>query len=699
MKIRIILLILFFLGEAYTFVKRRVTFKFKPPYPAHKVTLAGTFNGWDKWATPMKKDSLGIWRVTLILEEGIYQYKFVVDGTSWFPDPHSDDYAPDGFGGKNSVIYVDTRYEEVILKRGDGLFVKELLLHDMGKISFTNRIHPDSLLIRFRTASEDVEEVLLLKDGLSIQMKRVYESFLYEYYEAMFYLENPLLLYLFKIRDGNRWLYYGRGGINSLEKFVLDISRIQVFYTPQWVEDAVFYQIFPERFWNGDPANDPPGTKPWKYEVLTPPKGWFVFYGGDLWGIIEKVDHLLELGINAVYLNPIFSSPSNHKYDIIDYLNVDPHFGGNDAFDSLIKVFKRYGIRIILDGVFNHTSDEHPFFQDIVRRGPDSPYWNWYIIKKWPFPEKFDNNNKPIDYYECWWGFGDLPKLNYSNPEVRKYILEIGKYWIERGIDGWRLDVPNEVPHNFWKDFRREIKSVNPDAYLVGEIWGDASPWLEGDEFDAVMNYQLRELLFRFVVREEITPSKFLREFENLYFRYPPQASRVLFNLLSSHDTERFLQAVEGNKGKMEEAVFLLFTLPGTPVIYYGEEVGMLGGGDPDCRRPMIWDTLLQDGELFSYYKKLIRIRKENPALRRGSFEPVMLSPRILSFFRIKDRDTLLILLNSNRNTYQTEISGKSYLKERNSLYELMNDEEIKIEGGMLRYQLEPHTGIILKFN
>lgn len=419
------------------------------------------------------------------------------------------------------------------------------------------------------------------------------------------------------------------------------------FQTPEWVPDAIFYQIFPERFANGDPANDPPNTRPWRYEPLVPPEGWFAFYGGDLWGVIQKLDYLDSLGITAIYLNPVFTSPSNHKYDAVDYYRVDSHFGGNEALIALFREAGRRGIRVILDGVFNHTADEHPFFQDVRRRGPDSPYYTWYIVKQWPFPEKFDETHKPAYYYACWWGFGDLPKVNHRNPRVNDYFLGVAVYWLRMGASGWRLDVPNEVPHRFWRLFRKAVKATAPNAYLVGEIWGDGTPWLQGDEFDAVMNYPFREALIRFLIQEATPGDAFAQELHRLFTRYPQPASRVLFNLLGSHDTERFLTLAGGEKWRLKLAVLVQMTVPGAPVIYYGDEVGMLGGKDPDCRRVMVWDPLLQDQDLLGYYRNLIRLRKGWPALRRGELLPIETgSPDLAGYLRATGTDTLLVLLN-----------------------------------------------------
>ena len=315
-------------------------------------------------------------------------------------------------------------------------------------------------------------------------------------------------------------------------------------------------------------------------------------------------------------------------------MKVDPSFGDPDKFKEMVSDLHTAGIRIILDGVFNHTGDTFWAFQDIVKKGRDSRYVNWYYIHDFPI-RKFPKPN-----YEAWWGFSHLPKLNMENPEVRSYILDVVRYWMELGVDGWRLDVPNEIGHFFWREFRHHVKGINPEAYIVGEIWHNGKPWLQGDQFDAVMNYVFRDAVLDFFARRCCEASDFVKRLESTRADYPDTVSMVLLNLLGSHDTERVLTAFCGNKKQMIPAIVFQMTYPGTPIVYYGDEVGMKGIKDPGCRGTMIWDESKQDRELFTLYKNLIRLRNNSVALRRGDMRWLMTDDptRTLAFARTHER-------------------------------------------------------------
>ena len=274
------------------------------------------------------------------------------------------------------------------------------------------------------------------------------------------------------------------------------------FVTPEWARHAVFYQIFPDRFANGDPANDPENTQPWG----TPPST-HNFMGGDLQGIVDRLDYLAELGIGALYLNPIFQATSNHKYNTFDYLRIDPHFGDLATFHRLIAAAHGRGIRVVLDGVFNHCGRGFYAFHDVMENGGNSPYLRWFQIDRFPI-NPYDGE-RPANY-RTWWDFRSLPKFNTGHPPVRRYLLDVARYWIEQGADGWRLDVPNEIAdHDFWREFRAVVKAANPEAYIVGEIWNDATPWLDGTQFDAVMNYLFRDLCRDFFARDTLRADAF----------------------------------------------------------------------------------------------------------------------------------------------------------------------------------------------
>lgn len=406
---------------------------------------------------------------------------------------------------------------------------------------------------------------------------------------------------------------------------------------PGWAEDAIWYQIFPERFANGDSSNDPPGVQPWggKPERNN-------YFGGDLKGIIDHLDYLERLGVNALYLNPIFESPSNHKYHTSDYLKIDHNFGDERVFRKLVEECHRRKMRLILDGVFNHTGIHFFAFEDIKKNEEKSRYVKWYNVHSFPVsgPEKPN--------YEAWWGLGDLPKLMTGNPEVRKYLFEATRHWMKTGIDGWRLDVPNEIPHEFWIEWRKLVKSENPDAYIVGEIWDDATPWLQGDQFDAVMNYRFRGGAVGFIALENQSPSQFDSVLEAQRAAYPGRVDYALQNLIGSHDTERFLTLCGGDADKLRLAVLLQMTYVGAPMIYYGDEVGLQGGKDPDCRHTMEWDSTRWNRGLLDWYQKLVRIRNENRVLRRGSYKTVLVDNpgRTFAFIREDGGEKAMVVLN-----------------------------------------------------
>lgn len=408
---------------------------------------------------------------------------------------------------------------------------------------------------------------------------------------------------------------------NSSQPFRASWDPQQIFETPNWAREAICYQIFPERFYNGDPDNDPPMVQPWGGAPTRSN-----FFGGDLEGIIQKLDYLQELGINCIWLNPIFASVSNHKYDTMDYLSIDPHFGDLSKFKQLVDALHQRNMRIILDAVLNHTGDEFWAFQDIVEKGPDSAYSDWYYIHDYPV------RKHPHPNYECWWGFPDLPKLRMENPKVRQYLLKAIAYWTKTfAVDGWRLDVPNEIAAPFWREFREVVKSINPQAYIVGEIWQCGRPWLHGDQFDAVMNYLFRDAVLDLFARRRISINVFDARIKNLMLRYQEQVNYCLLNLLGSHDTARILTVFEEEAPapfatratavqRLKQALIFQFTYMGIPMIYYGDEVGMRGGPDPECRSPMVWDKEHQDISLRSYYRHLIRIRRRVPALVHGQY-------------------------------------------------------------------------------
>lgn len=389
------------------------------------------------------------------------------------------------------------------------------------------------------------------------------------------------------------------------------LNGIDVLKAPEWVKETVWYQIFPERFDNGDTSNDPDFVEPWG----TAPTN-HNYMGGDIQGVINHLDYLADLGISGLYFCPVFHGEANHKYQTLDYMNIDPMFGTNEKFKELVDKAHEKGIKIMLDAVFNHCGDNHPYFLDVKENGTESKYYDWFCINETPV--------KP-GTYETFASVSQMPKINLENPEAAEYFLEVGRYWIrEYGIDGWRLDVANEIGHAFWRRFRDEVKDENPDTYIVGEVWHDAHPWLKGDQFDAVMHYPLMNACLDYFVNDSISGDEFKSMINHINVNYPRNITENSFNLLDSHDTDRLLTKAKGNKTKMKLAYTYLFTHAGSPMIYYGDEVGMAGDNSMHSeahRACFDWDQSTWDMDLLNFFKEIIHIRNTHKDLRRSTID------------------------------------------------------------------------------
>ena len=412
---------------------------------------------------------------------------------------------------------------------------------------------------------------------------------------------------------------------------------------PYWVADAVFYQIFPDRFarHSGQPARFV-----WQEWGSAPTANGYM--GGDLLGVVERIPYLLDMGVTALYLTPIFVSASNHRYHTDDYFHVDPLLGGDQAFRTLLDALHAAGIRLVLDGVFNHCGRGFYPFHHVVENGADSPYRDWFYVESFPFAPY--DATQPAGY-AAWWDIRALPKLNIDNPDVRAFILDVARHWVEVGIDGWRLDVPNEIKdHEFWREFRRVVKQANPSAYIVGEIWEDGTPWLDGTQFDGVMNYLVRTLVVDFFATGSISAQEFSLGIETELQRYAQPFVQQAFNVLGSHDTERFLTLAEGDIRRLKLAMLFLMTYVGTPCLYYGDEIGLMGGKDPACRAAFPWDETRWHHDVREWARNCISLRQSFVSLRHGQMTMVHArnQSNTIAYARVHDRESMVVALNAS---------------------------------------------------
>ena len=494
--------------------------------------------------------------------------------------------------------------------------------------------------------------------------------------------------------------------------------------TPSWVQDAIFYQIFPDRFARSE--HNPSGNLP--FESWDSPPTSHGFKGGDLYGIVEKLDYLKELGITALYLNPIFASASNHRYHTYDFYNVDPLLGGNDALRLLLDEAHKRKMHVILDGVFNHASRGFWQFHHVLECGAASPYKDWFFFdperlvgkKHWgAYPsaheQKLLHQEDSITAigYRGWWNLPALPKFNTNSPAARSFLFDVAEHWIKFGADGWRLDVATDIDDDsFWQEFRNRIRKINPEAYIVAEIWHESQRWLQGDQFDAVMNYEVTKPCLGFFpgkhldlkvlhqqsnyygIQQPIDAHEFANRIDHNLNLYKREITYVQLNLLDSHDTPRFLSCAGGDKNALKLAWLFLFAYPGAPCIYYGDEIGMDGKHDPDCRKSFPWDEGRWDKNLFEYAKELIALRTKNPALRRGDFTRLWSTDGTYVFSRALDGQTFIVALNASESPQQAEVR---YDAKKNPKAIFGESSKITIQDGRLKFTIPPRSGVVLK--
>lgn len=470
------------------------------------------------------------------------------------------------------------------------------------------------------------------------QMKITFTDSELEYYSVAVPLTDTRFSYIFKLccTDGKIRYLSEEGLTDSYDHTLGYFSFFQytsqficdTMAVPKWVKTAACYQIFPERFAVGKSNKDLSYVNT-KWGVKPTPKS---YYGGDLIGIREHLDYLVDLGANVLYMTPVFCSPTNHKYEITDYENVDPAFGGNEALKALIEDAHKHDIKIMLDGVFNHCSCQHPYFLDAQKNGKKSQYYDWFFWRE-------DGS------YLTFGSVKNMPKLNTGNPEVIKYFSDVAVMWMrDYGADGWRLDVSDEISHKFLRAFRDAVIAQNPDAIIIGEDWHRAVRYLNGDEYDGIMNYGVTKACLDLLAFKTIDSKAFLDRIVRLYHTYSITANQKMLNLLGSHDTDRFLTRVKGDAQRFRTAAAIMFFYPGIPCVYYGDEIGMEGGYDPDCRRTFDWNEESWDKETRSLIRQLMKLKKE-PALSEGAFA-IEEKDGIITFTRSADKQKLQLRIN-----------------------------------------------------
>jgi len=584
--------------------------EFSTPLRGKWAYLMGSFNAFNEGSFRMEplEDR---WTIRIMLPEGVWHYGFSIEG-----EFERDEENPRRETYRRLSYRFEREVSVAVIDAGDGLFHAPSAVH---LYTVAGRTH---FLLRGRRGL--VEEATLRTNGKGIEMRRKAVDELFEYFEAILPGKGEVE-YSFEILTH-------RGETVELGPFRAVPYRLNA---PEWVFESVFYQIMPDRFDRGLPGT-PRGLTRGEQ-----------FHGGDLAGILRRLDHIAGLGANAIYLTPIFESMTYHRYDVTDYLTVDRKLGGYGVFRELVEGMKRRDMRLVLDGVFHHTSFFHPWFQDVIRRGEKSGYRDFYRITGFPvvsgefmetlksdepWAEKYMKLKKMGWNYESFYSVWLMPRLNHDNPAVREFVAEVMRHWLEEGADGWRLDVAHGVPPGFWREVRRRMPG---EAYFVGEVMDDARLWVF-DVFHGTMNYPLYELLLRFFVEGEIDAGEFLNGLELLSARLGP-AEYAMYNFLDNHDTERFINLVGGERKYLCALAFLM-TYKGIPSIFYGDEIGLRGqrgSGLSVGRTPMVWDSRKWNDNILETTRRLIALRRKSRALQLGAFVPVRFEGNEIVYERV----------------------------------------------------------------
>lgn len=557
---------------------------------------------------------------------------------------------------------------------------------------FAFPIDSDTLVIRLRTAKNDINTCILIyhekydsSQRGKINMSKAASDELFDYYEVELNAGIKRIKYMFYLEDNYTIKWYSSDGFfDYMPQWGLFshsyICQGDILKEVEWFRNSIIYQIFPDRFAKVPADNSNAGNR--------------TIHGGNIEGIIHRFDYLIKLGVDAIYLNPVFKSESYHRYDVIDYYEIDPVFGDKRELKHLIDLCHSNGMKVIFDGVFNHSGDKFFAFRDIVQNGEKSEYIDWYHINSFPV-EVY-----PMPNYECFSYYGGMPKFNTENIETTQYLLDVVKYWtVEFGVDGWRLDAADEVDRKFWRKLRDMLKSLNRDAVLIGEIFDEASSWLLGDQFDSVMNYPLKSLINDIFAYRSIDVELLRMRINSYMMKLNKKVLNSMVNIISTHDTARFLTLCDGNEKRFELAVVFQFTFPGIPLIYYGDEIGMTGEGDPDCRRPMIWDETKWNRAIFELYQFLIDLRKNFEALRTGEYGELTVrgAKGILAYRRGWGKDGIITVMNTWEQKESVTIELKDSFQSITKFDCLKGGEVLPVESRKINLCLKPFEWRIYK--
>ncbi len=753
-----------------------VTFRYSGPGDA--VAVAGSFNGWSAMQNRMEKKD-GVFTAKLRLADDLYYYKFVVDG-AWKQDPSNPEGAEDGHGGENSVLRLGpgANIRSSAEKTGDGRVNPDGLYHDPATIEYFNPQADGSAIIKVRALAKDATTAEMRSgnpvSSWGANMASEWSDQRFEFFRAHVKLAdlgggfNKEASYRFRVSDGTAESAVtldadGPQTTGTGKPFARKVSRDEIFSTPEWARHVVWYDLFPERFRNGDKSNDPktPHYRKWTSDWEKPGPGETpdlykgVFerrYGGDMQGVRQQLPYLKKLGIGAIWFNPVFKAESLHKYDATDYRHIDDNFGVAGDFDKVVdkedlldpktwtftptdKIFLELvkechaaGIKVVLDGVFNHTGKQHPAFRDLVKNGKNSRFKNWYHVTDWNKPWELENT--PFTY-EGWFGFGGLPVFHedsggFVDPTLRRHIFDVTRRWMDPngdgdpsdGIDGWRLDVAGEVSSEFWKEWRKVVKGTNPEAIIMAEEWEPPQRYLRGDQFDCVMNYaNFSKPMIRFWA-DGGKPSVFASEIATYRHTIPDQSQLVMMNLMNSHDTDR-LASMLFNPGriydkqnrvqelkpedpkyktskpprevyeKLKGLLPVQFSYVGGPMIYYGDEAGMWGADDPGCRKPMIWKDLepyekpsenffMKD--VFEAYQRNAAVRNTYHSLHTGEYETLLVDDEsgIIAFRRFLGAENAVTVANNSGQPRNVEVP-LSAAQGRGTYVDVIRDPAVRV--------------------